>query len=153
MRRRGYPPMHGGRRGPTTTGSRRGYPPTPGGRGGKLRPMDGNNGTNGNQVQNGNQVKSGLFMKRRERRKKAKLKEERKVHKKHGSMLMNNIKVHKQSVTKTTLQPLPKRKPGEENAGFVLENEIELWKKNNEILKNFLKGATKRPRRWIQWRL
>ena len=35
MRRRGYPPMHGGRRGPTTTGSRQGVSPsTPGGRGG-----------------------------------------------------------------------------------------------------------------------
>ena len=51
--------------------------------GGKLRPMNGNNGTNGHQVQNGNQVKHGLLMKRGERRKKAKLKEERKVHKKH----------------------------------------------------------------------
>ena len=88
-------------------------------------------------------------MKRGERRKKAKFKEERKVHKKHRSILMKNIKVHKQSVTKTKLQPLPKRKPGNENSGFVLENEITLWNRNNEILK----GATKRPRRWIQWRL
>ena len=115
--------------------------------------MDGNNGTNGNHVQNGNQVKSCLFMKRGERRKKAKRKEERKVHTKHGSILMKNITVHKQSVTKTKLQPLPNRKPGEENSGFVLENEIELWKNNNDILKKFFKGATKRPRRWIQWRL
>ena len=66
---------------------------------------------------------------------------------------MKNIKVRKQSklktVTKTNLQPLPKRNPGEENLGFVWESEIELLKKNNEILK----GATKRPRRWRQRRL
>ena len=74
--------------------------------------MDGNNGTNGNQVQNGNQVKNGLFMKRGERRNKAKLKDELKVHKKCGSIQMKNIKERKQlklkTVTKTNLQPLPK---------------------------------------------
>ena len=37
MRRRGYPSMHGGRRGPSTTGSREGVPPsTLGARGGKF---------------------------------------------------------------------------------------------------------------------
>ena len=114
MRRRGDPPMHGGRRGPTTTGSRQGVSPsTPGGRGG-LRPIDGNNGTNGNHVQNGNQVKNGLFMKRGERRKKTKLKEEHKAQKKYGSiqmMKMKIIKVHKQwTVMKTNLQRSRRRK-------------------------------------------
>ena len=106
MRRRGNPSMHGGRRGPSTTGSRRGVlPSTPGGRGGML-PIGGNHGTNGYQVQSGSQTRDGLTStrKRAEKVKTSKLKEEFKVPKMRGSVQARSTEEHKQWKSKLKTQ-------------------------------------------------
>ena len=53
---------------------------------------------------------------------------------------MKNIKVHKQSVTKTKLQPLPKRKPGEENSGFRFGKRDRAREKEQRDLEEVLEG-------------
>ena len=146
--------MHGGRRVPSTTGSRRVVlPSTPGGRRVMLPMIGGNHGTNGYQVQSGSQTRDGLTStrKRGETVKQAKLKEEHKVLRMRGSVQTRSTKERKlwKSKLKTpktkNLQSLQKRSLVVAKNNFDLASVTEHRKRRDWRRRN---SATERPRIW-----